>query len=154
VAKGNLTQKDLMIWTMDHPNGTKYYYVIEKEPFQNEGFKKSVHRVGSNHGDAVFRYLDQAEAELAQWPPGEAEKPAQAAPADAADPGGATQAEDGENESKEAAEASPKAPAPEAGPAAEAVNPKAYPEESGADTEPEAETGRTPEQTPDADPKA
>ncbi|MDB4896360.1 MAG: hypothetical protein JWN15_2622, partial [Firmicutes bacterium] len=131
MAKGNLTQKDLMIWTMDHPNGTKFYYVIEKEPFQNEGFKKSVHRVGSNHGDAVFRYLDQAEAELAQWPPGEEEKPAEAVPAEAADPGGAPVAADGENESKEQAEASPKAPAPEAGPAAEAVNPKAYPEESG-----------------------
>jgi hypothetical protein len=86
VAKGNFTQKDLMIWTMDHPNGTKFFYVIEKEPFLKDGFKKSVNRVGSNFGDAVFRYLDQAEAELAKWPPGEEEQPAEVAPAESAGP--------------------------------------------------------------------
>ncbi|HLN60561.1 MAG TPA: hypothetical protein VK464_03345 [Symbiobacteriaceae bacterium] len=79
---GKLTQKDIMIWTMEHPNGTKTYYVIEKEPFETEGVKKSVHRVGST-GDAVFRYRDQAEAEIAKFPPGEepaaGEQPAQEA---------------------------------------------------------------------------
>jgi hypothetical protein len=103
VAKGNFTQKDLMIWTMDHPNGTKFFYVIEKEPFLKDGFKKSVNRVGSNFGDAVFRYLDQAEAELAKWPPGEEEKAVEAAPEDATNPGGSPPAADGENEAKEAA---------------------------------------------------
>jgi hypothetical protein len=66
---GKLTQKDLMIWTMEHPNGTKFYYVIEKEPFEKEGMKKAVHRVGST-GDAVFKYRDQAEEELAKFPAG------------------------------------------------------------------------------------
>lgn len=78
---GKLTQKDIMIWTMEHPNGTKTYYLIEKEPFEAEGVKKAVHRVGSV-GDAVFRYLDQAQAELAKFPPGEepaAEKAAEPA---------------------------------------------------------------------------
>lgn len=88
MAKGKLTQQDLMIWVMDHPNGTKYYYVIEKEPFEKEGLKKAVHRVG-NTGDAVFRYRDQAEAEIAKFPPGE-----QAAPADvAAEPAAEAEAE-------------------------------------------------------------
>lgn len=67
---GKLTKKDLMIWTMFHPNGTKAYYLIEKEPFEKEGIKKAMHRLGST-GDAVFRYLDQAEAELAKYPPGD-----------------------------------------------------------------------------------
>lgn len=67
---GKLTQKDIMIWTLEHSNGTKFYYLIEKEPFEKEGLKKAVHRVGSS-GDAVFRYRDQAEAELAKFPPGE-----------------------------------------------------------------------------------
>jgi|GEM_PF-2110492 len=67
MAKGKLTQSDLMIWTMNHPNGTKFYYLIEKEPFEKEGVKKAVHRTGST-GDAVFRFRDQAEAELAKWP--------------------------------------------------------------------------------------
>ncbi len=70
MAKGGLTQKDLMIWVMNHPNGTKYYYLIEREPFEREGLKKAVHRVGST-GDAVFLYRDQAEAELAKFPPGD-----------------------------------------------------------------------------------
>lgn len=87
MAKGTLTQQDLMIWVMDHPNGTKYYYVIEKEPFEKEGLKKAVHRVGTT-GDAVFRYRDQAEAELAKFPPGEepaapVEGQAEAPPAEA-----------------------------------------------------------------------
>lgn len=69
---GKLTQKDIMIWTMEHPNGTKAYYLIEKEPFQQEGAKKAVHRVGTT-GDAVFRYRDQAAAELAKFPPGDEE---------------------------------------------------------------------------------
>lgn len=71
MAKGKLTQKDLMIWVMDR-NGVKSYYLIEKEPFEKEGIKKAVHRIGG-FGDAVFRYRDQAEAELAKWPPGEEE---------------------------------------------------------------------------------
>lgn len=79
---GKLTQKDLMIWTMTHPNGTKTYYVIEKEPFEREGLKHSVHRLGST-GDAVFAYRDQAEAEIAKWPPGE-EEPAEGAQPDEA----------------------------------------------------------------------
>lgn len=70
MAKGKLTQQDLMIWVMAHPNGTKLYYLIEKEPFEQEGLKKAVHRVGST-GDAVFQFRDQAEAALAQFPPGE-----------------------------------------------------------------------------------
>lgn len=78
---GKLTQKDIMIWTMEHPNGTKTYYVIEKEPFETEGVKKSVHRVGGS-GDAVFRYRDQAEAEIAKFPPGE--EPAATSAAEAA----------------------------------------------------------------------
>lgn len=70
MAKGEaLTQKDLMIWTMAHPNGIKTYYVIEKEPFRKEGLKKAVHRTGTT-GDAVFAYRDQAEAELNKFPPG------------------------------------------------------------------------------------
>jgi hypothetical protein len=72
MAKGKLTQRDLMIWTMVRPNGTKVYYLIEKEPFEKEGFKKATHRLGTT-GDAVFDYRDQAEAELAKYPPGEAE---------------------------------------------------------------------------------
>lgn len=76
---GKLTQKDIMIWTMNHPNGTKFYYLIEKEPYEKEGLKKALHRVGSM-GDAVFRYLDQAQAELAKYPPGEEETPAETAP--------------------------------------------------------------------------
>lgn len=78
MAKG-LTQGDLMIWTMEHPNGQRFYYVIEKEPFLKEGLKKAVHRPGST-GDAVFRYKDQAEAEIAKFPPAEtpAETPAAA----------------------------------------------------------------------------
>lgn len=78
MAKGKLTQQDLMIWVMNHPNGTKYYYLIEKEPFEKEGVKKAVHRVGST-GDAVFRYRDQAEAELAKFPPGEEAAPVEGA---------------------------------------------------------------------------
>lgn len=137
MAKGNFTQKDLMIWTMEQPNGTKFFYVIEKEPFQTEGFKKSVHRVGSNFGDAVFRYLDQAEAELAKWPPGEEAKAPEAAPAHATDPsvdpgadpgadsgadpgahpGGAPPAGDGENEANE--ESGEPAAQPEAQPKAD-----------------------------------
>lgn len=70
MAKGDaLTQKDLMIWTMLHPNGTRTYYLLEKEPFLKEGFKKAVNRLGST-GVAVFQYRDQAEAELAKYPPG------------------------------------------------------------------------------------
>lgn len=70
VAKGDkLTQKDLMIWTMLHPNGTRTHYLLEKEPFLNEGFKKAVNRLGSM-GVAVFNYRDQAESELAKYPPG------------------------------------------------------------------------------------
>ncbi len=70
MAKGGvLTQKDLMIWTMTHPNGIKTYYVIEKDPFFKEGVKKAVHRTGTT-GDAVFAYRDQAEAELKKFPPG------------------------------------------------------------------------------------
>ncbi len=81
MAKGKtLTQKDLMIWTMHHPNGTKTYYIIEKEPFEKEGIKKAVHRVGTT-GDAVFAFLDQAEAELAKFPPGDEEEQAEEAPA-------------------------------------------------------------------------
>lgn len=64
-----MTQKDLMIWTMLHPNGTRTYYLLEKEPFLKEGFKKAVNRIGST-GVAVFQYRDQAEAELAKYPPG------------------------------------------------------------------------------------
>jgi len=71
MAKGrNLTQKDLMVWTMTHPNGTRTYYVIEKEPFLNEGLKKAVHRSGTT-ADAVFAYRDQAEAEMAKFPLGD-----------------------------------------------------------------------------------
>lgn len=81
MAKGKLTQQDLMIWVMDHPNGTKYYYVIEREPFEKEGLKKAVHRAGTT-GDAFFRYRDQAEAELAKFPPGEEEEPKAAAVAE------------------------------------------------------------------------
>lgn len=76
MAKGaKLTQADLMIWTMNHPNGTKTYYLIEREPFEKEGLKKAVHRTGSS-GDAVFKFRDQAEAELAKWPEPEVEAPA------------------------------------------------------------------------------
>jgi hypothetical protein len=67
---GKLTQKDLMILELDKGNGTKVYYLIEKEPYEKEGIKKAVHRVGTT-GDAVFRYRDQAEAELAKFPPGD-----------------------------------------------------------------------------------
>ncbi|HWI60688.1 MAG TPA: hypothetical protein VNT75_02485 [Symbiobacteriaceae bacterium] len=70
---GKLTQKDLMIWTLEHANGTKSYYLLEKEPFEKEGVKKAVHRLGST-GDAVFRYRDQAEQELAKFPAGDAEE--------------------------------------------------------------------------------
>lgn len=70
---GKLTQQDIMIWTMEQPNGTKCYYLLEKEPFEKEGVKKAVHRVGT-FGDAVFRYRDQAEQELAKFPVGEAEE--------------------------------------------------------------------------------
>jgi hypothetical protein len=93
VAKGaQLTQKDLMIWTMNHPNGTKTYYLIEREPFEKEGVKKAVHRIGST-GDAVFKYRDQAEAELAKWPlPEEESAPAEEAAA-AAEPTPAESAE-------------------------------------------------------------
>lgn len=80
MAKGKLTQQDLMIWVINHPNGTKHYYVIEKEPFEKEGVKRAVHRVGTT-GDAVFAYRDRAEAELAKFPAGEteeAEAPAEA----------------------------------------------------------------------------
>lgn len=70
MAKSKLTQQDLMIWVMNHPNGTKVYYVIEKEPFEKEGLKKAVHRIGTS-GDAVFAHRDQAEAEIAKFPPGE-----------------------------------------------------------------------------------
>ncbi len=74
MAKGDkLTQKDIMIWTMHHPNGTRFYYLLEKEPFEKEGVKKALHRTGST-GDAVFRYLDQAEAEVAKYPLGETEE--------------------------------------------------------------------------------
>jgi hypothetical protein len=77
LAKGaKLTQADLMIWTMNHPNGTKTYYLIEREPFEKEGLKKAVHRIGTTGADAVFKYLDQAEAELAKWPAPEVEAPA------------------------------------------------------------------------------
>lgn len=62
-----------MVWTMEHPNGTKHFYLIEKEPFAKEGIKKAVHRLGTT-GDAVFRYRDQALEELAKYPPGEAEE--------------------------------------------------------------------------------
>lgn len=73
MAKGGaLTQRDLMIWVMDHPNGTKFYYLIEKAPFLESGVKKAVHRVGST-GDAVFRHRDQAEGELAKFPSGDEE---------------------------------------------------------------------------------
>lgn len=74
MAKGKLTQQDLMIWEMNQSNGVKQYYVIEREPFEKEGFKKAVHRIGTT-GDAVFRYRDQAEAALAEFPPGEEEAP-------------------------------------------------------------------------------
>ncbi|HEY3367334.1 MAG TPA: hypothetical protein VGK74_19935 [Symbiobacteriaceae bacterium] len=67
---GNLTQKDITIWVMSEASGLKSYYLIEKEPFEKAGIKKSVHRVGTT-GDAVFRYRDQAEAELARFPAGE-----------------------------------------------------------------------------------
>lgn len=70
---GKLTQKDIIIWTMEQPNGIKQYYLLEKDPFEKEGLKKAVHRVGST-GDAVFRYRDQAEQELAKFPSGEAEE--------------------------------------------------------------------------------
>ncbi|HWI51916.1 MAG TPA: hypothetical protein VNT01_07230 [Symbiobacteriaceae bacterium] len=70
---GKLTQQDIMIWTLEHSNGTKFYYLLEKEPFEKEGMKKAVHRVGTT-GDAVFRYRDQAQAELAKFPSGGAEE--------------------------------------------------------------------------------
>lgn len=74
MAKGNkLTQQDLMIWVMHHPNGIKHYYLIEKEPFETEGFKKAVHLPGTS-ADTVYRYLDQAEAALAKFPTGEEEE--------------------------------------------------------------------------------
>lgn len=74
MAKGTkLTQKDIMIWTMRHPNGTLTYYLIEKEPFEKEGVKKSLHRIGST-GDAVFRYREDAQAELAKYPSPDAEE--------------------------------------------------------------------------------
>lgn len=83
---GKLTQKDIMIWTMFHPNGTRFYYLLEKEPFEKEGVKKALHRIGST-GDAVFKYLDQAHAELAKYPSGDEEAPAAAAaPAEEAAP--------------------------------------------------------------------
>lgn len=87
MAKGDkLTQQDIMIWTMTHPNGTKTYYLIEKAPFEKEGVKKALHRVGG-FGDAVFKYLDQAQAELAKFPPGEAAAPAgETAAEEAAEP--------------------------------------------------------------------
>ncbi|HLO04350.1 MAG TPA: hypothetical protein VK191_14655 [Symbiobacteriaceae bacterium] len=79
MAKGaKLTQADLMIWTMTHPNGTKTFYLLEREPFETEGLKKAVHRTGSS-GDAVFKFLHLAEAELAKWPAPEVEAPAEAA---------------------------------------------------------------------------
>ena len=78
MAKGGLTQADLMIWVMEHPNGIRFYYLIEREPYEREGLKKAVHRFGST-GDAVFRHRDQAEAELAKFPPGEADGDAQEA---------------------------------------------------------------------------
>lgn len=77
---GKLTQQDIMILKLEYPGGVKSYYLIEKEPYEKEGLKKAVHRVGST-GDAVFRYRDQAESELAKFPPGEA----QGAPAEAAE---------------------------------------------------------------------
>jgi len=70
---GKLTQQDIVIWTLRHSNGTKVYYLLEKEPFEKEGMKKAVHRVGTT-GDAVFRYRDQAQAELAKFPSGQAEE--------------------------------------------------------------------------------
>jgi len=71
LAKGGaLTQKDLTILKMAYAGGTSMYYLIEKEPFEKEGLKKAVHRFGTM-ADAVFRYRDQAEAELAKFPTGE-----------------------------------------------------------------------------------
>lgn len=71
VARGDkLTQKDIMIWVMKQQSGIRTYYLIEKEPFERAGIKNAVHRVGTT-GDAVFRYRDQAEAELAKFPPGD-----------------------------------------------------------------------------------
>lgn len=67
---GTLTQKDILILPMEHPNGTRTFYLVEKEAYEKEGVKKAVHRVGST-GDAVFRYRDQAEEELAKFPPGD-----------------------------------------------------------------------------------
>lgn len=73
MAKGDkLTQKDIMIWTMNHPNGTKTYYLLEKAPFEKEGVKKALHLPGTT-ADSVFRYLDQAQAALAKFPPGDEE---------------------------------------------------------------------------------
>lgn len=78
MAKGDkLTQKDIMILTLRHPNGTRTFYLVEKEPYEKEGVKKALHRIGST-GDAVFRYLEDAQAELAKYPTG-AEAPAAAA---------------------------------------------------------------------------
>ncbi|HYG57081.1 MAG TPA: hypothetical protein VD902_03335 [Symbiobacteriaceae bacterium] len=68
---GKLTQKDILILTLEHPNGTKLYYLVEKEPYEKERVKKAVHRLGTT-GDAVFRYRDQAEEELARFPAGDA----------------------------------------------------------------------------------
>lgn len=84
MAKGaKLTQADLMIWTMTHPNGTKTFYLLEREPFEKEGLKKAVHRIDST-GDAVFKFLHLAEAELAKWPAPEPEEaPVEAAAGEA-----------------------------------------------------------------------
>jgi len=70
MAKATLTQKDIMFWTMRHPNGINHYYLIERAPFEKDGLKKALHKIGMT-SDSVFAHLEDAKAEFARYPSGD-----------------------------------------------------------------------------------
>lgn len=78
-----LYREDIVIWT---PPGGNKYYLLEREAFEKEKVKKSIHRFGQAGVDAVFPRRELAEAELLKFPSRaeeEAARAAAAAPAEA-----------------------------------------------------------------------
>lgn len=69
--KGELTQEDIMVYEVPEQGGSRYY-LIEREPFEHNREKKAIHRKGTS-ADAVFRYKQDALAELERFPKKEEE---------------------------------------------------------------------------------
>lgn len=73
-GKDELYREDIVIYTVRTAAGY-VHYLLEREPFESEGLKKSVFVHGRVGYDAVFQHREDAEAALARFPSRPPEEP-------------------------------------------------------------------------------